>query len=329
MINGSFFYGVVENVKDPLKSGLVQVRVHGAHDPRTEILPTKYLPWAQLMIPTTSASDSGVGASPTGIVVGAEVFGVSLDSTYTDLRIMFTWHTKNDVNKISKGEEHPLTKLIQDQLIKDIELSKNNKLSEEPSERDSEYPLNSVHQSRGGFVRESDSSSQKSRETSLHPSGMYEEWRTDGSKNRKVKSFFEICLGRAVSVINGSWFIKVGANFVQKVGADFYKSVAGQDTLVSDRGLVKHNDGLEFMTPEIRISNDVRIGGVLYIPEIRVGSLKADSISCSSVIDGVIKGAEQAGMAGTLSGVTLATGSGAGDTSVEMRYEDNGGDYPL
>lgn len=329
MIQANWFYGVVENVDDPLKSGLVQVRVHGAHDPRPEILPTKYLPWAQLMMPTTSSSNAGVGTSPTGMVVGAEVFGISLDATYNDLRIMCTWHTKTDVNKIAVGEEHPLTKLIQDQLLTGIKLSTSNKVDEQPSERNSEYPLNDVTESRAGFIRESDNTSKKSREASLHPSGMYEEWRTDGSKNRKVKSFFEICLGRAISVVNGSWFVKVGSNLVQKVGADFYRSVAGQNTVVGARGLVKQSEGLEFMTPEVRISNDVRIGGVLYIPEIRVGTLKADNISCSSTIDGMIRGAEQAGIAASLSSVTLTAGSGAGDTSVELKYEDNGGDYPL
>lgn len=335
MFEVKWFYGVVENVQDATKSGMAQVRVYGAHDHRKEILPTKFLPWAQIMVPPTSSSTDGVGCSPTGLQIGSEVMGISLDSTYTDLRILFTWHSdskvenEKDVNKLARGVDHPLTTAIKEQLLKDIQLGTNNKVNEEPSERAPEYPMNDVHETRAGFIRESDSTAQKAREASLHPTGMYEEWRTDGSKNRKVKSFFEICLGRAISVVNGSWFMKVGANLVQKVGENFYRGVTGQNTVSGAKSLQKFTDGMELVTPEVRISKDVRVGGVLYIPEIRVGSLKADSISCSSTINAVCKGAEQAGIASSLSSVTLAPGSGAGDTSTTLVYEDNGGDYPL
>lgn len=67
------YYGVVESRADPLKIGRCKVRVIGIHTENTSILPTKDLPWAIPLMPITSASTSGIGYSPTGIVEGSWV----------------------------------------------------------------------------------------------------------------------------------------------------------------------------------------------------------------------------------------------------------------
>lgn len=67
------YYGVVESRADPLKIGRCKVRVIGVHTENTSILPTKDLPWAIPLMPITSASTSGIGYSPTGIVEGSWV----------------------------------------------------------------------------------------------------------------------------------------------------------------------------------------------------------------------------------------------------------------
>lgn len=73
------FVGVVENRKDPLSLGRVQVRIFGIHTADKSAIPTEDLPFAQVVMPVTSASISGVGRSPTGIVEGSWVFGVLID----------------------------------------------------------------------------------------------------------------------------------------------------------------------------------------------------------------------------------------------------------
>ena len=45
------FVGVVENRNDPAQLGRVQVRIIGIHDSNLNLLPTKDLPWAQVVIP--------------------------------------------------------------------------------------------------------------------------------------------------------------------------------------------------------------------------------------------------------------------------------------
>ena len=74
-----WFYGVVEDRDDPYLIGRVRVRCFGHHTGDKEELPTKDLPWAQVMLPVTSAGISGIGQSPTGLVEGSHVFGFFRD----------------------------------------------------------------------------------------------------------------------------------------------------------------------------------------------------------------------------------------------------------
>ena len=73
------YTGVVENRDDPLKIGRCQCRVVGLHTENKAILPTKDLPWAHPMQPTTSAATSGIGWSPTGPVPGTWVVIMFMD----------------------------------------------------------------------------------------------------------------------------------------------------------------------------------------------------------------------------------------------------------
>ena len=76
-----WWHGVVEDVADPLMLGRVRVRVYGYHsDDRIE-LPIASLPWAYPMQPITSAALSGIGTSPTGLLVGSHVFGFFRDGS--------------------------------------------------------------------------------------------------------------------------------------------------------------------------------------------------------------------------------------------------------
>ena len=74
-----WFCGVVEDRQDPQKAGRVKVRALGHHTANNTILPTADLPWAQLMLPSTSAGISGLGQSPTGLVEGTWVLGYFRD----------------------------------------------------------------------------------------------------------------------------------------------------------------------------------------------------------------------------------------------------------
>ena len=71
--------GVVEDRFDKLFLGRCRVRWLGWHTKNKQDLPTSSLPWAFPMMPITSASQTGVGTSPTGPVEGTWVFGFFRD----------------------------------------------------------------------------------------------------------------------------------------------------------------------------------------------------------------------------------------------------------
>jgi hypothetical protein len=77
------FFGIVEDRNDPLKIGRVRVRVHGIHTDNKLELSTPDLPWAQVLLPTTTAGLSGIGVQH-GLVEGTTVFGYFRDEAMQD-----------------------------------------------------------------------------------------------------------------------------------------------------------------------------------------------------------------------------------------------------
>ena len=72
------FYGIIEDRQDPLKIGRVRVRCHGIHTDDKKLISTPDLPWAQVLLPTTSAGLSGFGTQH-GLVEGTSVWGFFRD----------------------------------------------------------------------------------------------------------------------------------------------------------------------------------------------------------------------------------------------------------
>jgi len=74
-----WFFGVIEDRMDPLCTGRVRVRCYNWHTSETGKLNKEDLPWAQVLMPVTSASLGGIGESPTGLIEGSTVFGFFID----------------------------------------------------------------------------------------------------------------------------------------------------------------------------------------------------------------------------------------------------------
>jgi hypothetical protein len=75
-----WFTGVVEDRNDPDKLGRVRVRCLGFHTEDLNDIPTKDLPWATVMHPTTDPSMQGLGNSPSFLVEGSWVIGFFADA---------------------------------------------------------------------------------------------------------------------------------------------------------------------------------------------------------------------------------------------------------
>ena len=74
-----WFTGVVEDRIDPEYLGRVKVRCIGLHTSDQNDLPTADLPWAQVVLPVSSAAISGLGFSPSALVEGSWVYGYFRD----------------------------------------------------------------------------------------------------------------------------------------------------------------------------------------------------------------------------------------------------------
>ena len=77
--SNDFWYGRVEARNDPLQLGRVRVRIFGMHTEDTKLIPTENLPWALPVMPSISASLSGVGQAPVGLMEGTTVVGYFAD----------------------------------------------------------------------------------------------------------------------------------------------------------------------------------------------------------------------------------------------------------
>lgn len=79
-VDGDFawFMGVIEDVIDPKKRNRVKVRCFGYHTDDKGLLDTKDLPWATVMMPTTSPSVDGIGMNHQ-LLTGSWVIGFFRD----------------------------------------------------------------------------------------------------------------------------------------------------------------------------------------------------------------------------------------------------------
>ncbi len=75
----SWFTGVVEDRLDPLEMNRVRVRCFGYHSENRSDIETEALPWATVMMPTTSSGTSGIGDTPHGLMEGSWVVGFFRD----------------------------------------------------------------------------------------------------------------------------------------------------------------------------------------------------------------------------------------------------------
>jgi hypothetical protein len=84
-----WFIGRVEDNDDPARLGRVRVRCYGYHTQDKNDLPTRDLPWATTIQPTTSAGLGGIGTSPTGLLPGTQVVGWFADGPVGQMPCVF------------------------------------------------------------------------------------------------------------------------------------------------------------------------------------------------------------------------------------------------
>lgn len=101
--DNSIWMGVVEDVMDPLMQGRLRVRIAGVHTEDKTQVPTSALPWSRVWMPINSASISGIGHAPVGVVQGSMVAGVFIrPESKQDVLVLWSCPGERQFNKSPK-----------------------------------------------------------------------------------------------------------------------------------------------------------------------------------------------------------------------------------
>lgn len=218
-----WFIGVVDDIKDPLKLGRVRVRVVNEHDTSVQ---TADIPWASVMMPTTSASFHGVGDTP-NLALGSSVIGFYLDTNEKQLMMIlgsFPIIPDMDTNK------HSISSLAREKQS----LTKE-KIGPEPgSAYAAQYPYNRVIQTRAGHVIEIDDTPENSRIHVYHKSGTYFEINDKGQRSTKiVDNDIEVIIKNKTVYIQGNYDLQVDGDYNTVVHGDASLTVNGKYSLTT------------------------------------------------------------------------------------------------
>lgn len=220
----TWFMGVVEDRNDPVRLGRVRVRCYGWHTDDKDQIPTKHLPWAQVVQNVTSAAVSGKGTSPTGLVEGSWVIGFFLDGDRAQEPIVMgslagipefladttkgfndpngvypLYVDESDVNKLARGT-NSITK------------SPDSVTGEPASPYAAQYPKNHVYESESGHVVEIDDTANAERIHIYHKSGTFIEMHPNGDVVTHHKNGFRTVTGNDKLHVTGDLNIVADGN---------------------------------------------------------------------------------------------------------------------
>lgn len=228
-IEGFFWwFGIVEDRKDPEKLGRVRVRVYNFHGDKTDT-PTNDLQWAFIIMQPTSASNQKVGLSPTGLMEGSTVFGFFADGQNGQMPMVLGSLPGIPDKDVSKHDVTPLAR-------ENNSINKSLIGPEPSSSYGSLYPFNRVYQSESGHVIEIDDTPNKERIHIYHKTGTYTEINYDGRKVSKiVDDNIEVILkndilyvqGNSNTEIKGSVQVVVDGNVNVRVKGNYSLQVDG------------------------------------------------------------------------------------------------------
>lgn len=193
-----WFFGIVEDRDDPKQIGRVRVRIYGVHGDEVE-MPKDKLPWASVMLPSTSSSLNKVGVSPTGIQVGSTVIGFFMDGNETQLPVILgTIAGVDDLVGLALGSQT---------------LAKS-KLGPEPaSAYKARYPFNKVTHTESGHAVEVDDTPGAERLHLYHRTGTYVEVDAKGNRVDKiVGDGYEIVAKNKTVYVKGNVNVTVKGN---------------------------------------------------------------------------------------------------------------------
>lgn len=291
---GSFVWwqGVVEDINDPSRLGRVRVRAIGYHTDDKSLIPTDALPWASVSQDVTNAGVSGVGLSPVGIKQGSHCWGFFRDGNNAQDPVVCGVISgvpgqlprtnvgfndpdgeypradrlnESDVNRLARGDINDTIIQKKNDSVKTGVAQAGGGTWDEPNTAyNSEYPLNTVHESASGHVHEIDDTPGAERLHRYHKSGTFEEIHPSGDKVTKiVTNNYTITMGNDFAYIEGNCNItvagnaniNVGGNSTIKTDGNHSEEIAGNMNLkVGGTMNVESSGPMKFKAPRIDLN---------------------------------------------------------------------------
>jgi len=242
----NWFTGVVEDRHDPLVLNRVKVRCFGWHTENKRALPTEELPWASVLMPTTSSGTSGVGEGTHGLVEGSWVMGFFRDGNDAqDPVIMGTiMGTNTEGSEPTTGFNDPYGVFPREAgtdagtraLGLDSERVRPVGATEPEDAYAPQYPYNKVRLTESGHIVEFDDTPGAERINIRHRTGSFIELRPDTSMRTRSKERFDAMTQWTVTV-TGDATVNVGGSMSTTVQGNMTSSVAG-NSYIDTRGNV-------------------------------------------------------------------------------------------
>jgi hypothetical protein len=242
----NLYFGVVEDVQDPLRAGRVKVRVWGLHEESEALLPAESLPWSSVATGTDTPSTNEVGNGPHRLEVGNWVFGMFIDGEEKqNFLVMGTFWGKNDPNRNFKGEA---SSIHSDNDGKRVSWNtvKGESIQQPDSAYNPEYPFNFVKRTSSGHIEEFDDTPNNERIHIQHKSGTFETMIPSGDRVLFIEGEdYQIVLennnlyvgGNLNINVNGNADIKVEGNLDSRVNGNVNISSGGNMSLSSDTSI--------------------------------------------------------------------------------------------
>jgi hypothetical protein len=251
-----WFTGVIEDINDPAMLNRVKVRCIGIHTSSLAKIPTEALPWAIVMMPTTSAGVSGLTQSQHGLLKGSWVVGFFRDGLgkqdpvimgsiasksikAADTSVGFNDPTgqypkethvgESDVNRLARNElkETDIVKVKTDSVTEEVEDAKGATWNEPVTPYAAEYPFNKVYESESGHINEIDDTEGAERLHEYHKSGTFKEIHPDGSVvTRVVMDNYEIIYGDNFCNVKGSVHLTIDQDCTTHIKGNWDVKVA-------------------------------------------------------------------------------------------------------
>ena len=235
-----WFTGVVDDRHDPLVLNRVKIRAFGYHTEDKAKLPTEALPWAAVLMPTTSSGTSGVGDGVHGLVEGSWVMGFFRDGPDAqDPVVIGTIMGNNDSGaEPTMGFNDPYGVFPREAgsdsgaraLGTDDERKAAVGVYEPEDAYKPEYPYNKAKVTESGHILEFDDTPGAERISIQHRAGAFIEMRPDNKMRTRSQERYD-AMTQWIVTVSGDCSLNVGGSLSATVQGNSRIGVGGSANL--------------------------------------------------------------------------------------------------